>query len=177
MTSTDTFHALQASRPVSLALGIFGVIAGIAGLALVGQALGRYIRGDREERAIGAGTGANPTQITGASVVGPAVAVVAGTVFAVGIALLGSPLMPIGSVRRVEVASGFDADWAVLGSGVAVAVLGLFAWIGVVAWRDAPQPRPGTREGGPRTGRGRCARLGEAPADGRGRIPFRGRTR
>ena len=138
VTSTDTFHALQASRPVSLALGIFGIIAGIAGLALVGQALGRYIRGDREERAIARALGANPTQITGASVAGPAVAVVVGTLFAVGVALLASPLMPIGSVRRVEVASGFDADWAVLGSGVAVAVVGLFAWIGVVAWREAP---------------------------------------
>ena len=32
-------------------------------------------------------------------------------------AVLASPAMPIGPVRRVEVASGFDADWTVLGLG------------------------------------------------------------
>ena len=115
----------------------------------------------------------NPTQITGASVAGPAVAVVVGTLFAVGVALLASPLMPIGSVRRVEVASGFDADWAVLGSGVAVAVIGLFAWIGVVAWREAPHRVLARREVGLENGSRPGARFGEASADGGGRIPFR----
>lgn len=163
VTSTDTFHALQASRPVSLALGVFGIIAGIAGLALVGQALGRYVRGDREERAIARALGANPTQITSASVVGPAVAVVGGALLAASLALLASPMMPIGSVRRVEVASGFDADWAVLGWGVAVAVIGLFAWIGVVAWREAPQRVLARAKADATTGRGRALGAAKLP--------------
>ena len=60
VTSTDTFHAVQATRPVSLALGVFGIIVGLAGLVLVGQALARHLRGRREEQEIARALGARP---------------------------------------------------------------------------------------------------------------------
>ena len=60
VTSTDTFHAVQATRPVSLALGVFGIIVGIAGLVLVGQALARHLRGGREDQEIARALGAAP---------------------------------------------------------------------------------------------------------------------
>jgi len=46
--------------------------------------------------------------------------------------------MPIGRVRTVEVATGLDADWTVLGFGalLLVAILGLV--VGLTAWHAAP---------------------------------------
>jgi hypothetical protein len=52
MTSVDEFHALQAVRPLSIALALFGGIASVAGLVLVTQALTRLIRIESSERSL-----------------------------------------------------------------------------------------------------------------------------
>ncbi len=147
VTSTDTFHAVQATRPVSLALGVFGIIVGIAGLVLVGQALARHLRGGREERDIARALGAHPNLVVRASVIAPVIAIVTGVLFAVAGAVLASPAMPIGPVRRVEVASGFDADWTVLGFGALVMVVALGTTVGLVAGHEAHRQRDGLADG------------------------------
>jgi ABC-type lipoprotein release transport system permease subunit len=141
VTSTDTFHAVQATRPVSLALGVFGAIVGLAGLVLVSQALARHLRGRREDQETARALGADPNLIARASVIAPAIAILAGVLLAVFGALLASPAMPIGPVRRVEVASGFDADWTVLGVGALVATVVLLVTIGVLAWHETHRAR------------------------------------
>jgi hypothetical protein len=156
VTSTDTFHAEQATRPVSLALAVFGIIVGLACLVLAGQALARDIRGGSDERAVARALGATPTAIARASVICPAFAVVTGALLAVAGAVLASPAMPLGKVRRVEVSSGFDADWAVLGLGVVVMVVTLFVVIGVVAAREARPRVAGIAAPMRRAGRGRA---------------------
>ena len=103
VTSTDTFHAVQATRPVSLALGVFGIIVGLAGLVLVSQALARHLRGRREDQETARALGADPNLIARASVIAPAIAILGGVLLAVIGAVLASPAMPIGPVRRVEV--------------------------------------------------------------------------
>jgi len=65
--------------------------------------------------------------------------VVAGVALAVGLAILASPIMPIGKVRAVEVARGFDVDWTVLGLGALVLALVLVAVVWATAWRAAPR--------------------------------------
>jgi MacB-like periplasmic core domain/FtsX-like permease family len=139
VTSTDTFHAEQAMRPVALALATFGIIVGLACLVLVGQALGRHVRSERNEHAIARSLGAGPLHVALVTAIGPALAVVGGVVLAVVGAVAASPAMPVGQVRRVELSSGISADWTVLALGAAVSIVALFAVIGVVAWREAPQ--------------------------------------
>ena len=138
VTSTDTFHALQSIRPVSIALGTFGAIAGLAAIALVSQSLGRHLRSEREELATARAIGASPRALVAAASVGPALAIVAGVTLAAVVAFVASPAMPIGPVSKVEVGAGFDVDWTVLGLGslgLALVLLGLLAAAG---WREAP---------------------------------------
>lgn len=137
-TSIDVFHAQQAVRPISLALAAFGAIAGVAGLVLVGQALGRYVRVERDEYAVARAMGAGPRAIALASAAGPALGVVTGTLLAVLVAAAASPAMPIGPVRRVEIDRGIDVDWTVLGLGGLVLVVVLLAMTALVAWRGTP---------------------------------------
>lgn len=138
VTSVDEFHGLQAVRPLSLALGVFGVIAGVASLVLVGQALTRAIRSERGERAVLRAIGATPGASAGAALVGPLLAILAGTALAVVTAVAASPAMPIGPVRRVEVAKGVDVDLTVLGLGALGIMAILSVLSAVVAWRESP---------------------------------------
>ena len=136
--SIDSFHAQQSVRPLSIALAVFGAIAGIAALLLVGQALGRHLQSERVERAVARALGASPTAGSLASGIGPVAAVVAGVGFAFILAVVTSPAMPIGAVRRVEVHRGVDLDWTVLGLGSAVLLVSLLAVIAVLARSEEP---------------------------------------
>ena len=137
-TSIDAFHALQAVRPLAVALGLFGAIATAAGLLLVAQALSRQIRLDRDERLVLRALGASPAAIARGMLIGPVVSVTLGTMLAVALAVLASPAMPIGPMRRVEVARGFDFDWTVLGFGALAFVVLLVTGAIIATWRDAP---------------------------------------
>ena len=141
VTSVDRFHALRAVRPLTIALALFGLIAGLAGLVLVAQAIGRLLRADRAEDASLHVFGASPATIAAATMVGPILAVGLGIVLAVTIAVVASPVMPIGPVRRVEVSRGIDIDLAVLACGVAVVIVVVFAATALSVWRQRPQRR------------------------------------
>ncbi|MDX6234898.1 MAG: putative transport system permease protein, partial [Nocardioidaceae bacterium] len=125
VTSVDTFHAEQAVLPLSLALASFGGIAFAATLVLVSQAVSRQVRAARTDHGVLRALGAGPRALVVASVVGPILALVAGALLAVALAIAGSPLMPVGTTRRVEVDRGVDADWTVLavGAGLLLALL------------------------------------------------------
>ena len=140
VTSNTTFHVEQAVRPLTIALALFGAIAGLAGLVLVAQALARQLRGEDQERSALRAMGATPRATAGATALGPLLSVAAGTVLAVLLAALASPIMPIGRVRRVEVHPGFDVDWTVLGLGAFALVVVLGAFV-AFASRRAAQPR------------------------------------
>ena len=121
VTSVTTFHTQQAVRPLSIALALFGAIAFLACVVLVGLALSRQLRSENEEREVLRAMGAAPAASSVAAAIGPLVAVLAGAALAVVLAIAASPSMPIGKVRAVEVARGFDADWTVLGFGALAA--------------------------------------------------------
>jgi hypothetical protein len=137
-TSTDVFHAQQAVRPISLALAAFGAIAGVAGLVLVGQALSRSVRVERDQYAVARSMGAGPGAIALASAAGPVLAVVVGSALAMVVATIASPAMPIGPVRQFEVHRGINVDWTVLGLGGATLMLVLSAIAAFVGWRGTP---------------------------------------
>lgn len=138
VTSIDTFHSQQAIRPVPLALAAFGAIAGLAALLLVGQAIGRHLQAEREDRTVARALGASPGATALAASIGPALAVVAGVVLALVVAVVASLTMPIGAVRRIEVRRGVDVDWTVLGLGSLILIVSLFAVTLLVASREAP---------------------------------------
>jgi hypothetical protein len=138
VTSVTTFHTQQAVRPLSIALTLFGVIAFFACLVLVGLALSRQLRSEPEERAVLRAMGAAPHASTVAAGAGAMAAVLVGTIVAVVLAFAASPFMPIGKVRAVEVARGFDLDWTVLGLGALAFVTVLGSVVGITAWRAVP---------------------------------------
>jgi hypothetical protein len=145
VTSIDTYHAEQAIRPESLALAAFGIIAAVACLVLVGQALARHVRGQRDAHDVARSLGADRATLAFAASLGPAAAIVIGAVLAIIVAAVASPAMPIGRVRRVEVDRGFDVDSTVLGLGAIVFVVGLSLVLALVAWRETPRRARGRR--------------------------------
>lgn len=131
----------EAVRPLAVALGVFGAMAFLACLLLVGQALVRLLRSDREDLATTRAMGAGPGMLATLLLPGVAVAVGVGVAGAVAVAVALSPLAPIGPLRRVESDPGVAFDWTVLllgGAGLAVALLGVGA---AAALRQLPHRR------------------------------------
>lgn len=117
------------------ALLLFAVVLAVAGLALVGQAIGRQVtlRLDDAEALRAAGFARRQR----AAVVLPRTAVlaVAGSVVTVVVAVALSPLAPVGLARRAELDPGLDLDPVVLLPGALLIAALVVAWSGVVAWR------------------------------------------
>jgi len=130
----------RAIKPVAIALGVFGGLAGIAVLVIASQVIGRQLRLRVDEfdtlRAIGAGQ----ATVVADGMTGTLAALVVGAVLAVLVAAGLSPLFPLGPVGRVTPLS-VEFDWTVLGVGfvVLVAVLGGVSLL--LAYRQGPSRR------------------------------------
>jgi hypothetical protein len=133
----------QAIRPQAVALAVFGGLAVLAMLVLVGQGLAQLLTRSAAEMAVLPAIGATRGQAALAAGLEGAVAVIAGVALAVAGAYAVSPLAPVGPVHRFDPARGFDADPLVLAGGGAVLALVLLALLAVLAWRAV---RPAGRE-------------------------------
>jgi hypothetical protein len=137
--TSNTDIAERAIKPESLALGVFGGIAGLAVLLIAGQIIGRQLRLSAHEaetlRALGAGT--SMTMID--ALIGVLGAIIGGSVLAVLVAVGLSPFAPFGVVRVVYPDLGVTFDRTVLGLGFAVLVLALSAVAVALAYSQAPQ--------------------------------------
>lgn len=122
----------DAVRPLVVALGAFGAMAGVATLLLVGQALVRLLRSDREDLVTMRAMGAGPKELAGLLVPGMGLSVGLGAAGAVIVAVALSPLTPIGPLRRIEADPGVAFDWTVLCLGAAGLTV-LLVGIGLVA--------------------------------------------
>jgi ABC-type lipoprotein release transport system permease subunit len=138
LASQTEAEAEQSIRPEALALGVFGGIAGLAALLVAIQAIARLLSGRDEEVLVLRALGADPTTTTLDGLIGLVGSIVAGSVLAVGVAVALSPLAPLGPARPVDPGTGFTADWTVLGLGVAVLVIVLFASAALIAFYGAP---------------------------------------
>jgi hypothetical protein len=112
-------------KPESVALGAFGTIGALVCVVLGLQAISRQLRSADEDRAVLRALGAGPPVTVADGLVGVLAAVVLGSLLASAVAILLSPLGPIGPVRPVYPDPGIAADWTVLGTGLAVLVIGL----------------------------------------------------
>jgi FtsX-like permease family len=130
--------AERAIRPEAIALGVFGLIAGLAALVINAQVISRLVRRNAEEAAVVRALGAGPAMVMADGLLGVLGSIVAGSVLAVGVAVALSPLAPIGPVRPVYPDITVSFDWTVLGFGLLLFVVALTVAALVVAYRVAP---------------------------------------
>lgn len=131
-------RAERAIEPTSIALAVFGGIAGLAALVIAGQLIGRQLRRDPADLAIMRAVGAGPGMTTADGMPGVLAATVAGALLAAAVAVALSPLAPLGAVRAVYPYPGVAFDWTVLGGGTAVLIAAASGTALAVAVRRAP---------------------------------------
>ncbi len=130
-------RAERTLKPESIALGVFGGIAGLAGLLIAGQVIGRRIRLNADDLNVLRALGADPAMTLSDGLVGTLAAIFVGGLFAGLVAIGLSPFAPLGPVRPL-LPTELHVDWAVVGIGVAVLLVSLSTLAVVVAYRAAP---------------------------------------
>ena len=130
-------RAERTLKPESIALGVFGAIAGLAVLLIAGQVIGRRIRLDADDLNVLRALGASPAMTLSDGLVGTLVSIFLGSLLAGLVAIGLSPLAPLGPVRPL-LAVGLHVDWTVVGFGVALLLVSLTTLAVVVAYRAAP---------------------------------------
>ena len=135
----DTVHneVQQAIRPQAVALAVFGALAALAMLILVGQGLAQLLSRPAAEISVLRAVGATRIQTALAIGLDGAIAVIAAVALAIVGAYAVSPLAPVGPVHRFDPARGFEADPLVLAGGGAVLAVALLGLLAVMAWRRA----------------------------------------
>ena len=136
--ATDVLaRAERTLKPESIALGVFGGIAGLAALLIAGQVIGRRIRLNTDELDVLRALGADPQMTIGDGLVGTMGAVLLGTLLAGLVAVGLSPLGPLGPIGPL-IPLALRVDWTVVGLGMAVLAVALGTLAVVVAFRAAP---------------------------------------
>ncbi len=146
VTTVVSGQVQRAVKPESIALAVFGAIAALAALLFAGLSITRGLWANDGDGRVLRSLGADPATITLDAVLGQLGAVVVGALVAVGVAVLLSPLTPIGSVRQVDPAPGFAFDGTVLAAGLAVLVVGLGGFTVMAAYRLATRLAGGRPE-------------------------------
>jgi ABC-type lipoprotein release transport system permease subunit len=129
VTVPATQRAIELQAHALLACG---AVFGLAAAAVIGQAILRRLarRADDDRRL--AALGWTSRQMVALEGVRAAPVALGGALVAVLVAVVLSPLTPIGSARRAETDPGVHANWAVLGIG-AIVVVGLVMSVALYA--------------------------------------------
>jgi hypothetical protein len=104
-------------RSLRFVLGVFGVITGLAVLAIAAQVIGRRVGQGADDANILWAFGASRSTLLGDGLLGVDAAVALRSFVAGGVAVALSPLTPLGPVRPVYPTPGVAFDWTVLGLG------------------------------------------------------------
>lgn len=140
--------ARAAIRPLAVTLNVLALLAGLATVVVVGQALRRLVQRSPAEARSLAATGCGRGTLMAADVGVAVIVGVAGTIGAVGVAILASPLFPQGRTRRVPALRGIDVDLAVLGIGALAMLLALAAIVAASSRRRIRgEAHPGSAPG------------------------------
>jgi hypothetical protein len=127
----------DATRAQAVALVLFAALAAAAALVVVGQTLTRELSlastGQETVRALGASRG----HLLAAALVPIGLVGAAGAVFGAGVAVLASPLTPMGLALRAEPAPGLSVHPAGLGIGMAATLVLVLGRVAAPAWRLA----------------------------------------
>lgn len=149
-----TYHALppvtakadRSLRPISIALGVFGSVTLLAAILVAAQLVARRLRTEAVDREVLRALGANPADTVVDGLLGVEGAILLGVLLSGGIAILLSPVAPLGPVRPVFPFGGIAFDWTVLGFGMLVLFVLLTAItlslsVGSAPHRAALRPR------------------------------------
>lgn len=145
-TAVTQGQVQRATKPEAIALGVFGVIASVAALLISVLVVARTLRSDDLERETLRAIGADQAMLIGEPMAGVTSAAVLGFSLAVLVAVLLSPLAPLGQVRAIDPHPGLAADWTVIGLGAAAFVGVLFLLtlgLAVLAARSRARGREG----------------------------------
>jgi hypothetical protein len=126
----------EAIRPQVFAIAALGAFALLALIVLGGQALSQLLEASTARAGALQEMGLRRVEVALACGLGGAEAVIAGIVVAIGCAAALSPLGPVGPVRAIDPARGFQFDATVLvggGATMLVLMLALTAWISWLA--------------------------------------------
>jgi hypothetical protein len=122
---------------------VFAALAALTGLFVAGQSIARQVQLDAPDQPALRALGMTSGQLVGAVVLRGGLVGAGGALLAVALAVLASPLTPIGLARRAEVAPGVAADGPVLVLGAAGLLLVVLARTGLAAWAATRTPGPG----------------------------------
>jgi hypothetical protein len=137
----------QAIRPEAVALTVFGAIAALAMLVLVGQGLAQMVSRSAPDSAVLRALGASRGQAALAAALPGVIPVLGGVALAVAGAVAVSPLAPVGPVRQFDPSRGIRADGLVLGAGAAVLLLALLGLLAVSAFQSVRRHESGVGVG------------------------------
>jgi len=147
-TSSAT-KAERAVRPAVGALTAFAVVIGLTSLLIVGQALARQTFLDAVDNEVLRALGSTRRQLFAAAMLRSATIGVLGGLVAVAVAVVASPLSPIGTARRMEPDPGVAFDGPVLGVGLVAVVGAVLLLAAVPAWQVARSRGGGERDARP----------------------------
>jgi putative ABC transport system permease protein len=143
LVSSDTRKAVDAQ---SVGLWILAGVIAVASIAVLGQLVGRQVRMAPAERLRLAALGATEREVRIETIARSSVVVVVGTMVGAVVAVVASPLFPLGFARRVEPSPGLRVDLLMLIPGALVLVLSVLVWITFsVTMRDAERAAGRTR--------------------------------
>ena len=168
-TAAIEVKVARSIRPITVALTVFGLIAGAVALLLAMQLIGRMLRDGNPDAIILQGLGAARGTLALDGLIGVLLAVIAGVVLAVGVAIGLSPLSPLGPIRPIDPGRGFFVDLTVIAAGAAVLVVVLAGGATLVAVRrtraQQRMPRRSSRVG-------RIATWSSLPVSARAGVQF-----
>ena len=138
----DRARVQTALRPLLLTLAGLAALAAAATVLVAGQALTRLLRRRRaDDRSLQA-MGCTTRQLVAVDLLYAALVAGAGAALAAGLAVVASPLFPVGPVRRAGQNRSIDLDLAILVSGGAALALTVVALVGLGSWRRRTSSRP-----------------------------------
>jgi hypothetical protein len=136
----DDLHLIQ--RRVDTTIGVersalllLAAAIAIAGMMLVGQALGRSAAIPRSEVVVLKAMGFDRSSMALYTVLAHLVVAGVGALVALATAAMASHWFPLGLAAQIDPDRGLHADWVVLGPGIALAVAVVLGRAAIIGWR------------------------------------------
>jgi ABC-type lipoprotein release transport system permease subunit len=134
--AANVSHAI---RPQSVALLLFATIVALALVLIIGQIIVRQILVAANEHPTLRALGFSRAELASVGLIESGVVIVAGAAVAVVVAVVTSPLMPIGPARVAEPHPGLAINWAILAVGFVAIVLVFAARVLPSVWYHTRQ--------------------------------------